>query len=404
MNVGRRSLISTFGLAAAILGCALAPGASAATAFPNLNYDLDGSPAPVPASLNQLDLYTPDGVGASDSRPVVVYVHGGGWWTGDKSNQIAKKVNLFTGAGYVFASLNYRLSPDPSAATYAASRIRYPTHPRDVGEALAWIDQNISAYGGDPTRILLIGHSAGAQLVAVVSTDPSYIEAYGMDPRHLIGTVPLDTDGYDVTRRVETGTAQAKAIYYNAFATPAENAADDTWAQASAINYADDADPELMMVTQQAAPGRIASAQDMASALGQDPATSVFLAPYDHEGINDAVGSPTDTSGETQAIMDFFARMVAASQTSAVTITRSPAGKVKVKKGKKVKVHFRFEADTAAASYQCRLDGEDFKGCSSPAKYKARKGKHTFGVRAIASNGDQGPLEKTTFKVVNRKR
>jgi acetyl esterase/lipase len=404
MSVGRKSWIWTIGLAAAIVSSAIAPGALAATAYPSLGYDLDSSPTPTPPSLNQLDLYTPDAATAADLRPVVVYVHGGGWKTGDKHNQITNKVNLFTGAGYVFASVNYRLSPDPIDTSYPPSRIRFPMHPHDVGEAIGWIDRNVAAYGGDPTRILLIGHSAGAHLVSLVSTDPDYVGAYRVDQRHLIGTVSLDTDSYDLPKRVSTGSASERSSIYSAIATPAENALDDTWAQASPITFADEPDPEFLLVTGQYAPGRIQSAQVMASALGLDPASSVLTVPYNHEGINDAVGSPTDTAGETQAIMDFYARMVAASRTSAVTLTRSPAAKIIVEKGKSAKVSFRFEAETAAASYECRLDGRDFEGCASPAKYKAKQGKHTFRVRAIASNGDQGPLDKATFRVVNRKR
>ncbi len=396
----------SIGLLAAVAAIMSGPAAAeAATAHPGIDYDLDGSPAPNPPALNQLDLYTPDGSTASDSRPVVVFIHGGGWRNGDKSSRISDKVALFTGAGYVFASLNYRLSPDPIDLRYPASRVRFPVHPQDVGEAIAWIDRNISTYGGDPTRILLIGHSAGAHLVSLVSTDPSYVQAYGMDPRHLIGTVPLDTDAYDVAERVANAPGSSKPLFYSAFATPEENAIDNTWALASPINFTDDTDPEFFLVTQSRIPGRVLNTQEMAAALGQDPSTSVFAAPYDHLGINQAVGSPTDTAGETQAIMDFFTRMVAASQTSEVRFSRRPDSKVEVKKGGKAKVTFRFAAKTAAAGFECRLDSRAFKSCRSPRKYSGLGvGKHTFRVRAIASNGDRGPLRKTTFRVVHRRR
>ena len=379
--------------------------ADAATSHPGIDYDLDGSPAPAPPALNQLDLYTPDGSTASDSRPVVVYVHGGGWRNGNKSSQISDKVSLFTGAGYVFASLNYRLSPDPIDLSYPASRTRFPAHPDDVGEAIAWIDRNVSTYGGDPTRILLIGHSAGAHLVSLVSTDPRYLRAYGMNPRHLIGTVPLDTDAYDVAKRVGTAPGSTKALYYSAFATPEENAIDNTWALASPINFADDADPEFLLVTQSRVPGRVGNSQAMAAALGQDPSTTVFLAPYDHGGINQAVGSPTDPAGETEAIMGFFARMVAASQVSEVRFSKRPDPKVEVKRGKRANVTFRFAARTAAAGYECRLDSRPFKPCESPRKLsRVGVGRHAFRVRAIASNGDRGPLRKARFRVVHRRR
>ena len=143
--------------AAAALALSAVP-AGAATATLGIDYDLDGSPSPAPPRLNQLDLYRPDGAAAGDDRPVVVFVHGGGWRRGDKGNAIANKVNLFTGAGYVFASVDYRLSPDPIDPTYPPDRIRFPDQPDDVGEAIGWIDRNVSAYGGDPSRIILIGH------------------------------------------------------------------------------------------------------------------------------------------------------------------------------------------------------------------------------------------------------
>ena len=392
------------GVALAAAALLLVPAAGeAAVAHPGNDYDLDGSPDPVPAALTELDIYTPDNGTAADSRPVVVYVHGGGWKAGDKANRLASKVALFTGAGYVFASVNYRLSPDPVDPAFPPGRVRFPDHPRDVGEAVAWIDANVADYGGDPTRILLIGHSAGAHLVSLISTDPAYVEAFGMDPRHLIGTVPLDTDAYDLAARIARVRAPARPLFYSAFGTPAENGADDTWANASPIAHATMRDPEFMLVTQAAAPVRLAGTREMAVALGQDPEASVFAAPYDHAGINDAVGAAADPAGETAAIMTFFERMVAASQTSRVRFLKRPPAKLRVRRGHRAKVRFRFEAAVAAASYECRLDDAGFRRCSSPATRRVGRGRHAFRVRAVATNGEAGPANKTRFRV-KRKR
>ena len=192
----------------AIVGAALAglsgltARADAAIVQRDLSYDIDSPPSD--PNLNALDLYVPDGAQPSDSRPVVVYVHGGAWRTGDKASQIADKVTLFTGAGYVFASVNYRLSPrDPTVLDPA--RIKFPDQPDDVGEAIGWLDRNVEAYGGDPGRMLLIGHSAGAHLVSLVSTDPSYVGSFGVEPWQLIGTVSLDTDAFDIASEACTG-------------------------------------------------------------------------------------------------------------------------------------------------------------------------------------------------------
>ncbi len=96
----------------------------------------NGSPAD--PSLNQLDLYLPDSP-AQGARPVVIWVHGGGWMNGDKGNQTADKAKLFTDAGYILASINYRLSPVVPPTTFDPARIRYPEHPRDVASAINWV-------------------------------------------------------------------------------------------------------------------------------------------------------------------------------------------------------------------------------------------------------------------------
>ena len=293
-------------LIACVCPLAVTGAAHASVAHPNLAY----GPAP---NLNAVDLYVPDGVTRGDDRPVVIYVHGGGWAIGDKSNSIADKANLFTGAGYLFASVNYRLSPD-DAATYDPARIRFPDHPDDVGAAIGWLADHAREYGGDPTRLVLIGHSAGAHLVSLVSTDSRYLLASGVEPWQVTGTISLDTDAFDVADRIAELGPSGRPIFYNAFGTPDEEAADPRWAAASPLTWAGANDPRFLLVAQGAKADRVADNQRMATTLGQDQA-SVFLAPYDHEGINRAVGSATeDPGGETAAIMSFIAARLKAAK------------------------------------------------------------------------------------------
>lgn len=394
------------GLAAALLLLALPSAAGAARAEKGIAYDLDGTPTPNPAKLNQLDLYAPADVAAGAARPVVVYVHGGGWNRGDKANKIDRKVNLFTGAGYVFVSVNYRLSPDPVDLSYPASRVRFPTQPGDVAEAIAWLDRNVVSYGGDPRRIMLIGHSAGAQLIALLATDPSFVARWGVDPAHLIGAVALDTDSYDIERRVTSGGAQIRTLIYNGFATAAENAVDGTWAAASPIAHADAADPDFLLVTQAGSPSRIAGAEDMAAALGQDPASSVFRAPYDHAGINEAVGSPTDQSGETAAIMSFLAAKAGplVPPTARVRILKRPPKVLRLHRGRRLRVGFRFRSSADGTSLLCRLDRHRFRRCRSPRRYRVKPGRHRFRVVAVGAAGERGPVRRIRFRVLDRRR
>ena len=91
----------------------------------------------VDANLNSLDIYLPP-AGEDDDctgRPLVVWVHGGGWHEGDKTDDIGDKVRLFTGAGYAFASVNYRLTD----VTLEPPAPQYPVHDQDTADAVAWL-------------------------------------------------------------------------------------------------------------------------------------------------------------------------------------------------------------------------------------------------------------------------
>jgi acetyl esterase/lipase len=178
-----------------------------------------------------------------------------------------------------------------------------------VGEAIGWLSRHVDEYGGDPARLLLIGHSAGAHLVSLVSTDPRYVRAYGVNPSRLLGTVSLDTAAFDVRERISQIPGAGKDLYYNAFGTPRENAATGSWAPGSPISFADSRDPRHLLITQ-TNPRRVSENRRMASALKQSPKT-VFPVHYDHGRINAAVGSPNDPAGETKRIMEFFARRIA---------------------------------------------------------------------------------------------
>lgn len=385
-----RALAALLAALACVVWTATAAGA---TAHLDVDYDLDASPT----AENRLDLYAPEGASPADRRPVVVYVHGGGWRAGDKRNQIGHKVDLFTGAGYVFASLDYRLSPaDPAALE--ADRVRFPDHPHDVGEAIGWLDRNVAAYGGDPTRIVLIGHSAGAHLVSLLSTDPRYLEAYAVEPWQVIGTIALDTDAYDIAARIAEVRPLGRSLYYNAFGTPAEDAATGSWAAASPISWASAADPEFLLVTQAASPIRVADAERMAAALGQGPST-VFRAPYDHGGINAAVGDPADGSGETAAIVGFVSRVVAAAKPPKARFLGRISRRVR-SLHRTARVRLRFTADRPGSTFECRLDKRAFRACTSPHPVSVRFGRHLFRVRALAAGGRPGPVNRLRFRVV----
>jgi arylformamidase len=137
-----------------------------------------------------LDVYTP----AADAKglPVVFWIHGGGWQAGDKGD-VTLKPAAFTSAGMLFVSTNYRLLPGAQMSDIV----------RDVAASMAWVHKNIAGYGGDPNRLLVMGHSAGGQLAALLCTDDRYLKAEGVPLTAVKGCVPVDADTFDIPAIIE---------------------------------------------------------------------------------------------------------------------------------------------------------------------------------------------------------
>jgi len=144
-----------------------------------------------PAQERQvLDIYAPPD---AENLPVVFWIHGGGWQTGDKTS-VQIKPRVFTEHGFVFVSTNYRLLPQVEMGELI----------RDVAMSLGWVHNNIAQHGGDPRRIFVMGHSAGAQLAALLCIDDRYLKAEGVPFDVLKGCVPVDGDTYDIPAIITT--------------------------------------------------------------------------------------------------------------------------------------------------------------------------------------------------------
>ncbi|MDE2361777.1 MAG: alpha/beta hydrolase [Hyphomicrobiales bacterium] len=121
-----------------------------------------------------LDLYLPAGASRERAPPLVVWIHGGGWLSGDKSH-VAGYLKMISARGYAVAGVNYSLSPGAI----------YPTPVRQSFEALAFLAREASRLHVDATRIVLAGDSAGAQTAAQMAeaiADRDYAKASGVTP------------------------------------------------------------------------------------------------------------------------------------------------------------------------------------------------------------------------------
>jgi acetyl esterase/lipase len=145
-----------------------------------------------------LDVYAPP---TGSRLPVVLWVHGGGWMAGSK-DEMNYKPAAFVEKGFVFVPMNYRFVPGVTMDTIV----------RDVAKSVGWVQANIARYGGDPNRIFLMGHSAGAQLAALLCTDGRYLEAESVPLTTIKGCVSVDGDTYDVPLQVATAAARRKSL------------------------------------------------------------------------------------------------------------------------------------------------------------------------------------------------
>ena len=173
----RLMLLLTSGAAMLLSGCEglLFLVANAPTAFGSFHRvaDLPYGAGP----RNTLDVYSPR---AASNRPIVIFWHGGSWTGGSKS------FYRFVGAalaerGFVAVLPDYRLFPE----------VKFPQFMDDGARAVAWVRKHGHEYGGDPERIVLMGHSAGAHMAALLALNDRYLVDAGVPPRVIVGLVGL---------------------------------------------------------------------------------------------------------------------------------------------------------------------------------------------------------------------
>ncbi len=122
----------------------------------------------------------PDGVPLSGPLPVVIFLHGGSWETGDKDSYRWVGQGI-AAQGFIAVLPNYGLMPER----------RFPGFVDDAARAVAHASAQLTTWGGDSTRVVLMGHSAGAHIAALIAYDVRYLAAHGLTPRVFSGVVGL---------------------------------------------------------------------------------------------------------------------------------------------------------------------------------------------------------------------
>lgn len=242
-----------------------------------------------------LDIYAPPN---ASKLPVVVWVHGGGWMRGGK-HEVNQKPAAFNARGFIFVPVNYRFIPHATMDEIV----------RDVAKATGWVHANIARYGGDPQRIFLMGHSAGAQLAALLCTDSRYIEARGVPRTSIKGCVAVDGDTYDVPLQIATATARRKSLKQ-----PAPNMGHtekfgnlERQRELSAVNHvgSNRGIPPLLLLHVAGHTDTSAQAYRLWAALDQAgiPATIFGAEDTEHVKLDNDLGIPGDPS--TKVLFEF---------------------------------------------------------------------------------------------------
>ncbi|HEV3440531.1 MAG TPA: alpha/beta hydrolase [Gemmata sp.] len=235
-----------------------------------------------------LDVYAP---AEGKDHPVIFWIHGGGWQGGDKT-EVHKKPQAFVDKGYVFISINYRLLPTATIKEMGG----------DVGKAIRWTHDHAKDYGGDPNTIFVTGHSAGAQLAALVCTDERYLKAEKLSLSLIKGCIPVDGDTYDVPLQIQTVEQKRGDRYMQKFGN-AESQKD----LSPVTHVAKDKNiPPFIILHVADHPETKLQSQRLAKAL-KEAGVSAQAYPAEgktHDTINSELGLPNDKP--TQAMFEFL--------------------------------------------------------------------------------------------------
>lgn len=230
---------------------------------------------------HRLDLFVPDG--AKDA-PVLLFVHGGGWTSGDK-NLYSFIGRAFAEQGFVTAVINYRLSPE----------VQHPAHIEDVARAFVWVYRNISQYGGTSEKIFVMGHSAGGHLTALLALDEKYLQAHGLTLAAIKGAIPI-SGVYDVTGMLN--------LYRTVFGADPQQ----RWDASPLAHVGPTKPPFFVIYAQFDFPGLDTQGQQLFALLKQNHnEAALFETPgKDHVTIIASIGTTNDPT--TEEILQFLHR------------------------------------------------------------------------------------------------
>jgi acetyl esterase/lipase len=235
-----RLLTPLFSLIPLLLG-ACSPLTLVNVVVPDDTYERTTGVSYGPAPRQRLDVYRPAGpAGEAAASPVIVFFYGGSWKGGDR-RQYRFVAEAFARRGFMVVIPDYRVYPE----------VRFPAFVEDGAAVVRWVSRHIGDFGGNPDRVFLAGHSAGAHIAALLAVDGRYLAADGGAPGNICGVAsvagPLafDPTSYDSVKAIfqdadRSSTRPVKRV--TAGAPPfllLHGAADETVYPKNATEFAD---------------------------------------------------------------------------------------------------------------------------------------------------------------------
>ena len=235
-------------------------------------------------SLQAMDVYTDK---SFNKKPVIFMVHGGAWSIGDKKSRVLvkNKVSRWVANGFVFISINYRMLPDAGPLEQS----------RDVARALAFAQSNVQTWGGDPSRFILMGHSAGAHLITLLAAAPSsYFKEFGVKP--FLGAVALDSAAFDVVKIMESKHAR---FYDKAFGS-----SHDEWKKASPGHHLSSNSVPMFVVCSTRRKNSCQQANTFVNKIDSFGVRAIILEKdLSHREINKYLGLENDYTNKVESFM-----------------------------------------------------------------------------------------------------
>lgn len=242
----------------------------------------------------KLDVFYPKAKDAAKPAPTIIMVHGGAWCVGDKALKgvATNKIARWLPKGFLFVSVNYPMGPDGSDALVQGGHI---------ARAVAFVQKHAGEWGGDGGRVILMGHSAGGHLAALVNADKALRSRYGVGK--ILGTVSLDAGGLNIPVQMANVVRVMQGMYRDAFGKD-----ESAWIKASPYHQLDRTAAPFLGVCSTRRPDDPCGQAKQYAQKSESLGVKARVLPQDksHKAINAELGLP---GGYTDAVEDFMAEL-----------------------------------------------------------------------------------------------